>query len=142
MRIATFAVLLAALCISTTAGAQELLCCGTKACPAGTTQLGDGQCCTDPGDPSTCAVVANLGKRCNDDPAAVVSDLPARNNIAGCAEVPGVACIGGEIGDDSGPVDGCVCVGDSCEADFDFPNGKPHCTAIAVDACCAAGACL
>jgi hypothetical protein len=143
MRIGILAVLLATLAGSAAAqDAPALLCCGTKTCPPGTVQVGGDQCCVNPVDPSTCATVANLGKRCNDDLGAAVTGVPARGNVAGCVEVPGAACVGGEIGDDSGPVAGCVCVGEFCEADFDFPNGKSSCTAIAVDACCAADACL
>jgi hypothetical protein len=126
------------------AGAQpgpELLCCGIKRCPDGSMQVGADQCCSATEPESSCTTVANLGRRCNDDLPAVVTGAGDRGNVAGCAEVPGVACVGGEIGDDSGAVAGCVCVGDACEADFDFPNGKPSCTAVAVDACCDADAC-
>ncbi|MGH7896496.1 MAG: hypothetical protein ACREQQ_00970 [Candidatus Binatia bacterium] len=142
MRIGMLVWLLAVVAGSATAQTMERLCCGTKTCPAGTVQVRADQCCTNEAEPSTCTTVANLGKRCNDDLAAALSGIPDRGNVAGCAEVPGVACVGGQIADDSGPVAGCVCIADACEADFDFPNGKPDCTAIAVDACCAADACL
>ncbi|MEA2624721.1 MAG: hypothetical protein QOD06_766 [Candidatus Binatota bacterium] len=144
MRIAILGAVLALVCSSMEVPAQTaapLLCCGTKTCPDGRTQVGAERCCVNPQDPSTCTQVANLGKRCDDDLAAAVTGAPGRRNVAGCAEQPGVACIGGEIGDDSGIVAGCVCVGDACEADVDFPNGKQACTRIAVDACCAADAC-
>ena len=138
MRIALFAVALVG--VASAQYGAGLLCCGTKACPEGTTQVGPDQCCADPQDSGTCAAVANLGRRCNGVGEAVTG-IPDRGNVAGCVEIQGVVCVGGQIGDDSGPVAGCVCVGDACEADFDFPNGKPNCTAIAVDACCDAGAC-
>ncbi|HSG90171.1 MAG TPA: hypothetical protein VLA56_13245 [Pseudomonadales bacterium] len=119
---------------------ERLLCCGTKTCPEGQVADETNTACCNP-DGSGCTPTANLGKRCNDDLAAAAAGMPERGNVAGCVEVPG-ACIGGQIGDDSGPVAGCVCLGDVCEADVDFPNGKPNCTRIAVDACCEAGACL
>lgn len=142
MRIATLAAAFGVWLLLAPASAQTEyeLCCATKTCPDGQVANQAGTACCLP-DGTGCVDTANLGKRCNDDVAAAVGGIEERENVAGCVEMPG-ACIGGQIDDDSGPVAGCVCIGDVCEADVDFPNGKPNCTRIAVDACCEAGACL
>jgi hypothetical protein len=138
-RIATFVI---SACIAVAAAvrpsvAEDLRCCGTVTCPPGTAQVGDDQCCDGDG----CQTVSWLGKHCEADLVAVGTGIPDRGNLAGCLEEPGVACIGGAIRGGAGPIAGCVCVGEACEADVDFPNGGPACTRIAVDACCRANAC-
>jgi len=139
MRLAIFVAAMVAFTAGT-ALADGILCCGTKTCPTGKVENPDQTACCEP-DGSGCVLTANLGRRCNDDLAAALTGIPDRENVAGCVETD-AACVGGQIGDDSGPVAGCVCVGDYCEADVDFPDGKVNCTRIAVDACCDAGACL
>jgi hypothetical protein len=103
-------------------------CCATKPCPG---YNPDGSC-TDP----------NGDRACIEDVEENIADAfqDQRVTIAGCTEVDADNCVGGGVGLDGGLPQGCTIVGGRAQA-----NGQPTddegCTAAAVDACCAHGAC-
>jgi len=143
----TFAAWIAACVIASAALANaHTACCEGKGCAPGQTAVpGDtpaaAQCCGDVNDPSTCQSAPSAGWACNPDPAAHVQGLADHQVIAGCDQVEQASvCIGGAI-TPSGP-DGCVGLGLQFIAGMNPMATAEDCTNTAVDACCAADACV
>jgi hypothetical protein len=79
---------------------------------------------------------------CSGDPEAsqACNSNTASPTTVGCVEVGAHQCAGGNLNPTTGGPAGCVCVMDSCMT-ADGPASAGDCTAAAVAACCANGAC-
>jgi hypothetical protein len=132
----------AILASATIASAHGTACCEGKACPAGLTAYpgetpGDAKCCDDAG---TCTATPNAGWACNSDPATNLQAIPDRQAFAGCVDGEMGVCVGGAVGPDG--QGGCVGVGVAFVAGMNPSGTAEDCTNAAVDACCAADACV
>lgn len=85
----------------------------------------------------------NARAQCCDDPNPTLSGDqcgmidPATSSSAGCVDLGGGNCVGGNL-DDPTDAEGCACVMGNCEADGDndFNDTAADCTAAAGAACC------
>lgn len=101
-------------------------CCSPKPC----TERDAVGNCIDP----------NAGKFCNRNVAGVAMTSVENQAVTGCADSPTGDCFGGAVTPD-GDAQGCVIVGGEIVVSGGAPT-EEGCTAAAVDACCANGACL
>jgi hypothetical protein len=150
-KIAVLELLAACVLMGSAASNAQMACCRPKVCRGQFTVPGptpaDARCCNDPSGTGTCTSNPNVGWECNSDLATDVSAVPARQGFAGCIEIDGEFCFGGAS--TSNGVDGCIdtlglqlVVSTSPSPTITEVNFPLACQAAAVDACCAAGACV
>ncbi|MGH7820456.1 MAG: hypothetical protein ACREQ9_11820, partial [Candidatus Binatia bacterium] len=111
---------------ATGVGAAQSPCCAPKPCAS----FDGGGNCTDP----------NAGKFCNRNQGGNVMNIAESQALAGCVEVNSGNCFGGGTSDGQ-DTDGCMMVNGQAMRHME-PVTPEECTIVAVDACCAHGACL
>jgi hypothetical protein len=113
------------LCGAATSWAHGTACCAPKPCIE---VDAEGNCLTP-----------NAGMACVKDPATNAQAVPGRGAVAGCVDGELGVCIGGAA--TPAGVEGCVGLGAAFVAGTNPQATAEDCTAAAVDACCANGAC-